>query len=510
MKKTTLFLSGLTAAALLSGCNSSSTTSVATTATDTETTHDIGYFVDSAVANVDYDCMKDNTTSTTDEDGAFSCAHMEKIRFRIGNVILGEIETLPKDGYVFPQDIAHVDRESGLTNEKVAAIIQLLQALDEDKNASNGIVIPDEKKVLLEENTPQEEEITPENVVEHANNADVSLVPKEDAVKHLEETLKHHIVETTKHNEEENNASEPERDASPTTKNPQHDEDNRTKKNLDDKKSQGEEQHNNGKKVDEEVKKHTPDAEKKESENNATKHDQEKKELAAENEEKKENGNEENKENSQPQTSTTAAALTPELKEALAHMGNEERLAYDVYTNLYNYHMKNNVEIAQLNNIAQGSETRHIARVQDLVKAYKLDAKSLDVVDANVVESHNLSSDVTQEKMPSGVYDIQAIQNLYDELYAKGQESQQAALEVGCMVEVVDVEDLDKYIKMAQESNASDIERTFDNLRSGSYNHYRSFDNALKNLGVEKGCCSLGDQWCHEYPDNRGRGRGNH
>ncbi len=193
--------------------------------------------------------------------------------------------------------------------------------------------------------------------------------------------------------------------------------------------------------------------------------------------------------------------LSQELKNSLAYMGNEERLAYDVYLNLYNYHSKNsNIEIKQLYNIATNSESRHISIVQDIVKRYNLNVSDLSNVDETIVSKNNMSS----ENMPSGVYDIQKIQELYDTLYAKGTVSQQDALEVGCMVEVTDVDDLDKYITKADNANAIDIVAAFKVLRSGSYNHYWAFDKGLKNIGVANGCCSLGDTYCHsEYPQNK-------
>jgi len=117
--------------------------------------------------------------------------------------------------------------------------------------------------------------------------------------------------------------------------------------------------------------------------------------------------------------------------------------------------------------------------------------------------------------MPRGVYDIQAIQDLYDALYALGQNSQEDALKVGCMVEVTDIDDLDKYITQAQESNATDIEAAFNTLRNGSYNHYWAFDKALKNIGVTNGCYYEGDTLLTNkegiYPQNESgqNGQGN-
>ncbi len=197
-------------------------------------------------------------------------------------------------------------------------------------------------------------------------------------------------------------------------------------------------------------------------------------------------------------SSPKSEKLTQDVKDSLAYMGNEERLAHDVYMNLYNYHKQNSgIEIYQLYNIATRSESRHIQTVQDLVKRYNISLNDLTIVDANVVNNKNMSSD----NMPSGVYDVPKIQELYDYLYDKGINSQKDALEVGCMVEVTDINDLNEYIKEAEESNAQDVQDAFEFLRSGSYNHYWAFDNGLKNIGVSDGCCSLGDEYCHpEYP----------
>ncbi len=78
------------------------------------------------------------------------------------------------------------------------------------------------------------------------------------------------------------------------------------------------------------------------------------------------------------------------------------------------------------------------------------------------------------------------------------------------MVEVTDVDDLDKYIEIA--AGREDLIETFDFLRSGSYNHYWAFDRALRNIGVSDGCCSLGEEFCkteEEYPSSNGQGNGN-
>ena len=91
-------------------------------------------------------------------------------------------------------------------------------------------------------------------------------------------------------------------------------------------------------------------------------------------------------------------------------------------------------------------------------------------------------------------------------LYDKGILSTIDALEVGCMVEVIDVDKLDGYIALAEAINVVDILDTFNILRDGSYIHYWAFDDALKQEGIVDGCCSLepaalGYNFCHpEYP----------
>jgi len=203
------------------------------------------------------------------------------------------------------------------------------------------------------------------------------------------------------------------------------------------------------------------------------------------------------------------SALAPEVAEAVAYMGNEERLAYDIYMNLYSFHLDNGTEIVELVNIAQNAETKHISIVQDLVRQYDLDG-------ADLVEDPVANSSVTLAEMPSGEYGIPKIQSLYDTLYEKGTLSPKDAIEVGCMVEVTDITDLDRDIALAEASGATDVVDAFNTLRNGSYNHYWSFNAALINMGVADGCCSLGADYCHpEYPQNEngngnGNGHGNH
>jgi len=183
--------------------------------------------------------------------------------------------------------------------------------------------------------------------------------------------------------------------------------------------------------------------------------------------------------------------LSQDLKDSITFMFDEERLAHDVYLALHEYHMdQNDVNITQLYKIATNSELGHIDAVDALAVTY----------DLNVTIYPDTEEPYYAPRVP-GVYNVDIVQNLYNELYDKGIQSQRDALEVGCMVEVTDINDLEGYIALAQESNATDLEDLFIFLRNGSYNHYWSFDQGLISLDIADGCCSLGESYCHpEYP----------
>ncbi|MBU1668948.1 DUF2202 domain-containing protein [bacterium] len=185
------------------------------------------------------------------------------------------------------------------------------------------------------------------------------------------------------------------------------------------------------------------------------------------------------------------STLSQALKDSITYMYNEEKLAKDVYLNIYALQ-----PLRQLYNIASKSEVKHEEAVNDLAIKYDLNITLYPDTEVPYDEaSLNLYG--------SGQFPVVKIQELYDMLYDKGIQSQQDALEVGCLVEVTDIDDLDIHITQATDSNASDVLAVFDFLRDGSYKHYWAFDKGLKSMGITEGCCSLGTEYCHpEYPQN--------
>ena len=147
--------------------------------------------------------------------------------------------------------------------------------------------------------------------------------------------------------------------------------------------------------------------------------------------------------------------LSAAEEESLAFMREEEKLARDTYTALYNiYGTKIFTNIA-------ASEQTHTDAVLALIERYNL-------VDPMQTDTY-------------GVFLNSELQLIYDTLVASGSISLLEALYVGATVEELDIYDLQN-----QKDNVidnADIIYVYDNLLKGSRNHLRSFDKQIKNNG---------------------------
>lgn len=140
--------------------------------------------------------------------------------------------------------------------------------------------------------------------------------------------------------------------------------------------------------------------------------------------------------------------------EGLIKMREEEKLAHDVYTKLYE---KWNINI--FSNIAK-SELTHTESVRYLLERY------------------NIEDPVKDDRI--GVFSNQAFSDLYTSLVAKGQESLVSALIVGATIEDLDIKDLNE---ISVEVDNRDILEIYANLARGSRNHLRSFSKQLAKQG---------------------------
>lgn len=179
--------------------------------------------------------------------------------------------------------------------------------------------------------------------------------------------------------------------------------------------------------------------------------------------------------------------LNTTQKASLAYMWHEEKLAHDLYLAL------NEVNPSMpLAMIPVKSEIVHMQYVEELVAWYDIDVTDLP--------DYNASYSAEElDAMEPGIFAVDEIQNLYNTLYNFGEANLTSSLQVGCMVEVVDVDDLNAYIAQAGENRA--LIDTFEILRADSYKHYWKFDETLKANGIENGCCSAGEAYCKGTED---------
>ncbi|MFK5970526.1 MAG: DUF2202 domain-containing protein [Candidatus Marithrix sp.] len=126
-------------------------------------------------------------------------------------------------------------------------------------------------------------------------------------------------------------------------------------------------------------------------------------------------------------------------------MREEEKMARDVYITLYE-----TWQTPLFANISK-AEQQHMDQIKELLDSYEL-------------------ADPATEEI--GVFTNPEIQALYNSLIERGNTSQIEALQVGALVEEVDISDLEKAI--AETENPA-LERMYTNLMNGSYNHLRGF-----------------------------------
>lgn len=149
-------------------------------------------------------------------------------------------------------------------------------------------------------------------------------------------------------------------------------------------------------------------------------------------------------------TSLPEQTISEEERSGLIFMREEEKLARDVYSVLYD---KWGMQI--FSNIAQSEQT-HTEAVRTILIKY------------------NITDPVTDDTV--GVFVNSDLQKLYTDLTTQGNQSAENALKVGALIEDLDIADLQKQI--AQTDN-DDIKLVYENLMRGSRNHLRSFVSQL-------------------------------
>jgi hypothetical protein len=145
-------------------------------------------FIDSEVEGVEYLCA--GLRKITDKDGNIYCEHTP-FAMKIGEIVLGNMEKLPSDGILLPQDLVGASRND-LNNENVKKLIILLQSLDADKNPSNGITITKEIRDNLKAKVVFLKDLTLEELKSFVESqlGDIDFVDEEQATNHLKRSMK--------------------------------------------------------------------------------------------------------------------------------------------------------------------------------------------------------------------------------------------------------------------------------------------------------------------------------
>ena len=144
-------------------------------------------------------------------------------------------------------------------------------------------------------------------------------------------------------------------------------------------------------------------------------------------------------------TAIPASDLSAEEAAALLFMREEEKLARDVYNQMFALWGQ-----PVFQNIA-ASEQTHMDQIKLLLNRYGL----------------------TDPALAPGQFTDPNLQALYNQLIAQGSVSLADALKVGATIEQVDIADLQT--RLAKTDNA-DIQLVYNNLMSASYNHLNAFN----------------------------------
>ncbi|MBU1659258.1 DUF2202 domain-containing protein [bacterium] len=154
-------------------------------------------------------------------------------------------------------------------------------------------------------------------------------------------------------------------------------------------------------------------------------------------------------------TSSVTVELSEEQKDTLFFIFQEEKVARDVYITLGKIY----TEESTFANI-QISEQEHILFAQVLCERYGIDTTGVNLsLDDNYI----------------GQFELLSMQELYNQCIELGQVSLLEALKVGRLIEITDIDDLEK----AAEGMPLDVVNTYSNLKEGSLNHLDAFEKAI-------------------------------
>lgn len=178
-QKTTSLIAMLASSLLLVACGSDS---------DDDSANLTGTFIDSAVANIAY--RTETLSGFTNEAGEFDYLKGETVVFSVGGI---DFPSGPASGVVTPLTLADT---LDISNTTVSNIIRLLQSLDVDGDASNGISISDTAHTaaadmgdvdVTSDTFSADQDVI--NLIANSGSTTTQLISAFDASNHFEDTL---------------------------------------------------------------------------------------------------------------------------------------------------------------------------------------------------------------------------------------------------------------------------------------------------------------------------------
>ncbi|MBU1658103.1 S8 family serine peptidase [bacterium] len=156
--------------------------------------------IDLQISGVSYSCGE--YSGLTNINGEFQCLEDSTVDFSIGGITLGSATVTSSNQYITPARLYGL-ASNNITDTRVLNFIQLVQSLDSDDNATNGIDINQTTRenfigysldIANANTTEQDADDAVTNIVGKA------LVPKNEALEHYIDTLEN-ILDVTLENE---------------------------------------------------------------------------------------------------------------------------------------------------------------------------------------------------------------------------------------------------------------------------------------------------------------------
>ncbi|WP_211235842.1 immunoglobulin-like domain-containing protein [Psychromonas aquimarina] len=150
-----------------------------------------GVFIDGIVSGLSYKTSS-GMTGLTGENGEFNYLAGDTVTFTIGNIVLGSMDTAHmQDEQLFLQDLANVAR-TDVNDEYVENMAVLLQSLDADGDAYNGIVITQAMRDAFSDNDFDLATISEQDLVTIIEQTGHTALSEDAAMEHVQDMLELH------------------------------------------------------------------------------------------------------------------------------------------------------------------------------------------------------------------------------------------------------------------------------------------------------------------------------